>query len=384
MRIALLSGTRTIDDGAIRGTLAYITSLAAALRDLGHEVHIFKATDSARTSSYQRVNGVDHHIIAADCRSWSSGTLTQAMIYYIGATESVAGRFDVVHAHHRALLPALDAIKPRNNASTCLTLHSDAGLSPLNGHSVDNGWNHVKTLDGVMATSKLLCDKLVDRLDIPRTIVEVAYPGVDQKKHSRWVDQRKIKEQLWIALDEPMILFVGELVRHLGPDLLLEASFEAMQRFPGLKLVFAGDGPLSPYLHERAKVLGIYPSARFLGLTSEDRIIELYNACDVVCIPARAGNVSQTVLEAWCAGKPTIVTQQVLPEFFEPFADGFVSSPDVLSLAEQLQHCVTNRDHSREIGKHVWQKVDLELSWTAIARKSERIYQNTINGRRAP
>lgn len=374
MRVALITGARTVGDWAMRGTAAYVSSLATSLKELGHEVHVFRA-ESARRSEYRRVGDIHYHIVNSHNRTMSSATLLEAIVYYLNETQRVAGPFDVVHAHHRALLPVLDEIKAYERAKVFLTLHSDSGLSSRNGKAKAADWGLVTTLDGITASSRALRDRVSDWLALNREWIEITYPGVDQKRFSRWVDQRKVKQQIGFNGDDPLILFVGELMRPLGPDLLLEAAFEVIHECPSAKLVYVGDGPMVPYLCERAKVLGIFPSVRFLGFAGEEQLIDVYNASDIVCVPARRGHVDQTVLEAWCAGKPTIISKAVIPEFFEPHVNGLAPTLDPVAVARDILFCLRDKGAASNIGKQGWYTVNSQLSWAAIARKCEEIYR---------
>ncbi len=382
MRVALISGARTVDDGAVKGTAAYVSSLAVALKELGHEIHVFRS-EAARHSEYRRVNDIHYHMVSNDSRIMSSHSLCEAMLYYLTETQGVAGPFDVVHAHHRALLPVLDEMKANGHAKVYLSLHSDSGLAGRNGTIKDASWGLVATLNGIAASSRSLRDRISDRLALNPRWIQVMYPGIDQKKYSRWVDTRKVKQQAGFYADDRLILFVGELTRSLGPDLLLEATFEIVHEFPTVKLVLLGDGPMAPYLRERAKVLGIFHSVRFLGFPKEDQIIDLYNACDVVCVPARSGHADQTVLEAWSAGKPTIVSQSTAPEFLEPYTNGLTPKPEVAAIMQDILACLRDNRFATELGNQGWHTVNRELSWAAIARRYEGIYKQNGNGREA-
>lgn len=364
----------------MQGTTSFVTALAGELNKRNHEVHIFRV-EGIRRSEYRRVEGVHHHVISTDGRMGAPSALVEAMIYYLVETQGVAGRFDVLHAHHRALLPVLDQMRAYGGTRLYLTLHSGAGLASRSEVAKDINWATVGTLNGITASSMDLRDRIRDRLMLSSQWIEVTYPGVDHVKFARWVDRQKAKNQVGLNADDPLILFVGELVQSLGPDLLLEATFEVLQEFPAAKLVYVGDGPMTPYLMERAKVLGIFQNTRFLRFAQEEQIIDLYNACDVVCIPARHGRVDQAVLEAWSAGKATIVSQSAVPEFFEPHVNGLATKGEIAEIAKDILLCLRQKEFAGELGKHAWNRVSSELSWAAIARKCEELYEQKGNGR---
>ena len=374
MRVAMISAAPIAGDGPGWGAGLQVAELSAALAGRGHELHLFGPA-ATRRSYYQQLGGLHYHVIGRDNRrtSWWND-LVQASLYYLRATERVAGPFDVVHGHHRALLPVLGAIKGSGHARTFLTLHSDVGICTATNGRRDESWHPLDAVTQVTTSSRAIKEKLVGRLALAEERVHVVYPGVTLSKYSRWVDQGRVKERYGFGPLDPTILFVGEMSRATGPDILLEAAFEAMHHSPHAKLVFVGDGPMLPYLKDRAATLGVAPALRFLGFVDEERLIDLYNACDLVCLPFRAGRAEQTVLEAWCAGKTAVVSRAAAPEFLDPTADGIVTRSEVAAVAEAISSSLSDEHARQEMGRRVWHRASNEFSWEAIASRISQMY----------
>jgi len=132
----------------------------------------------------------------------------------------------------------------------------------------------------------------------------VIYNGVQVHKFDGWIDPGPIKQRYGIGPLDPTVLFSGRLSTQKGPDLLLEAVPGLLHYYPGAKFVFAGDGHLRWGLQQRANQVGVSHATRFVGHTSGHALVDLYKACDVVCMPSRNEPFGITALEGWAAGKP--------------------------------------------------------------------------------
>ena len=113
-----------------------------------------------------------------------------------------------------------------------------------------------------------------------------------------------------------MVLFSGRLCVQKGPDLLLEAVPGLLRHYANAKFVFAGDGHLRGELERRSHQLGVSHATRFLGHQNSSNLVDLYKACDAVCLPSRNEPFGISALEGWAAGKPVVASQNGGPGEF--------------------------------------------------------------------
>jgi glycosyltransferase involved in cell wall biosynthesis len=83
---------------------------------------------------------------------------------------------------------------------------------------------------------------------------------------------------------EPKLLFVGQLIRGKGVDLLLDALALVQGPFCA---VITGDGNARAQLEEQAVRLGISEKVKFLGWVDHDTIGTLYDESRAVVVPSR-------------------------------------------------------------------------------------------------
>lgn len=368
MRIAILCADGLTGAEAVNGQSDYIQGLSTALAKKNNEVHVF-APSRHQASGYASKQGVHYHTIGMGWqRAPSLKELRGAILYYLKATEGVAGPFDVVHAFHPALLGALNDIKNYSRAKVFLTLPSRESLNgALASMPMEMEWRTEELLDAVFVSSASLRESAYWDLAIPDSKVCLEYPGIDSARYSRWVDQGKAKVKHKLNPLAPVIFYPGEMCPDLGPDLLLEAVFAVRGHRPNVGLVFGGDGPLLPYLRSRTRVLGMDDVVRFPGFMDEEALIELYNACDLICLPSRDGQLNVTVLRAWSAGKPVVISSSAAPEFFVNEEDGLVAQTDYLSLAQAIEAILSDPDLCGQISRRVWARANQDFSWDSVA-----------------
>jgi glycosyltransferase involved in cell wall biosynthesis len=111
----------------------------------------------------------------------------------------------------------------------------------------------------------------------------------------------------------PVALFCAKLQPWKRPLDALE-SFAAAA-VDGSYLVFAGDGPLSSELLNRARTLGIASRIRFLGFVNQSRMPEVYAASNVLLLPSEYEPFGLVVNEAMLCGCTVIVSDRVGARF---------------------------------------------------------------------
>ncbi|KAF6000687.1 hypothetical protein F1559_001296 [Cyanidiococcus yangmingshanensis] len=110
-------------------------------------------------------------------------------------------------------------------------------------------------------------------------------------------------------------------------------------------------------------------------------LVELFKACDVVCVPSRNEPFGIVVLEAWASGKPVVVTKNGGPrEFVSHDVEGYQidASPD--SIAWGICKCFENFEHSRFMGEQGRKKAHQQFSWDHIAELTNNVYDELLLG----
>jgi teichuronic acid biosynthesis glycosyltransferase TuaC len=227
------------------------------------------------------------------------------------------------------------------------TLHLNAGPRPAILKACDQA-------QGVICVCRLLADRLANA-GVPEAKLQVVPNGADtslfryRSRDEAWAElgkpetrnlkpeseNRELNDSRLTSHDSRCILFVGNLVKVKGPDILLKAfsqivagrspvSFSAStDQEPGTKnqepgtrnqeprtrpplLILIGSGPLRRQLERQARDLGIAGSVHFLGSRSHEEVAWWMNAADVLCLPSRNEGMPNVVIEALVSGLPVV------------------------------------------------------------------------------
>jgi len=233
--------------------------------------------------------------------------------------------------------------------------------------------------DRIIAVSEFLHGEIVHNYSVPASKAWTIYNGISCQNYDGMIDAGEVKGKYGIGPMEPVVLFVGRMSGGLkGADLLTEAVPDILAAHGDAKMVFVGDGDAKMHCDHRANEMGVSGSCRFLGSKSGQELIDLYKACDVVCIPSRNEPFGLTVLEAWAAGKPVVVSDQVGCPVTHG-VEGYVVSCTKEGVAWGVKEIFKNFDNAKEMGKKGRTKAAFSFSWDTIAEQTEKCYRDTIS-----
>lgn len=374
MRVAMLcaSQPRVDDEGWSRESP--VVPLSQALHQAGHQVHLF-VPSSASQSSYHLIEGLHYHNIVTNGDRPFSLELAEAMLYYVGATQDVAGPFDVIHAHDPLLLTALADGYARLRANTVLTLWTEEQVRACGETTRGLPWRIEEVVGAAVCPSGLVRHVATTVLNLPPERIALQYPGIALSRRERWVDQGNLKKDLGFGPFDPLLLCVGEFDRQGSTWVTLEAIFAIRESRPSFRVAFVGDGPLFPYLRDRCRVLGLDGCTRFLRYLPDEQMVALYNGCDMVHLASGKPSDVRAIVEAWCAGKPTLISDAAVPEFYEPGVHGLIVPSRVEALVHSINRLLDDRQEAQTMGRAGWRKAKDEFSWDSIASRMAELYK---------
>ncbi len=384
MRVAMFSW-ETLHSQAVGGIAAHVTELAAALQRRGHEVHVFTRPGFG-LGGVSQIDGVWYHYCPHNLnRSFVDEVqeMCRSFVWHFLQTEDYIGHFDVVHGHDWLAANAMAWIKQgRREHHAILTMHSTeygrCGNNFWSGPSArirDHERNGTYCADHVIAVSGALKRELMWMYNLPEWKCWVIYNGVAAHHFDGWLDPGNVKARYGIGPMDPTVLYSGRLCVQKGPDLLLEAVPGLLRHYPNARFVFVGDGHLRSGLEQRARHLGVTYATRFLGYRNGKELINLYKACDAVCLPSRNEPFGITVLEGWAAAKPVVASQSGGPnEFVWHNVTGLKIYPSPDSVGWGVGTLFTNFEWARWMGANGRHAAETEFTWDRIAEKTEQCY----------
>jgi len=386
MRIALFAW-ESMHSISVGGVAVHVTELACALERKGHEVHVFTRVGDHNQPWYECIHGVHYH----RCPFQSShdfveevNNMCRSFVHTFFDVENMVGRFDIIHAHDWLASNAMVWIKEGRGHKSVMTIHSTeygrCGNNFFGGTSArvrDHERHGTYCADRIISVSKALKGEIMWMYNVPDWKAHVVYNGINYRNYDGWIDPAAVRRLYGIGPLDPMVLFVGRLVYQKGPDLLLDAVPYILKYYSNAKFVFAGDGEMRWGVEEQARSMGISHATRFLGYTNGWKLVDLYKASDVVCVPSRNEPFGIIILEAWSAGKPVVASLNGGPaEIVWHDVNGLKIYPQPESIAWGIGTAFEDFEHARWMGKNGRITVESAFSWDAIADQVLAVYHS--------
>lgn len=184
------------------------------------------------------------------------------------------------------------------------------------------------------------------------------------------------------------ILFAGRLVERKGVPYLIRAMTEVVKAIDA-ELLIVGEGPERPRLEAEINSLGLKDHVQLCGFVSNERLMELYQSCDVFVLPSIEDRHSDTeglgvvLVEALCYKKPVIASR--VGGIVDVVEDGvtglLVEQKSEDALATAILRVLKNPDLAQRLAEHGYCYAKEKLDWESITRRMSVVYQAAMNNK---
>jgi glycosyltransferase involved in cell wall biosynthesis len=241
----------------------------------------------------------------------------------------------------------------------------------------------VKKADKIISVSNSTKKDLTEMFKVPEEKIKVIWSGLDKRFFEEPpLDAGKILAKY--EINKKYILFLGTLEPLKNITRLLEAfaifKENCKKQFKKFdyQLVLAGKrGWLSQQFPQMAKDHGIAKDIVFTGYIIGDELVPLFKNAEFFVLPSLYEGFGTTVLEAFAAGTPAIVSRvSSLPEIADDAAY-YINPMDKNEIAEAFGKFATDenlRDEYRKKGMEQVKKFD----WEKTARETLDVYKSFI------
>ena len=379
MRIAQVSPWFSPHFGGVE---SHVRSLSRELARRGHEVTVVTSQHDRTLSAEETVDGF--RVIRVRPRFIFMQTpITPRMRGSLRALSA-----DVVHAHSPPPLAShyAGAVASERGIPYVVTYHCDVELPSAFGSVVESiyrrslGADTLRNANQVIVTTRTYA---ATSRAIWRYNPSVIPNAVDHRRFRPDVDGSAVRSKLRIPPEVPIVLLVGRIVPHKG----VEHFVEAARYVPDAWFLVAGGGSSLDAMKRLALSMGVADRVRFLGRISDDRLPEVYAACDVFVLPSvsRLEAFGIVALEAMSTGKPVIVADiPGVREIIEDGRDGLLADPvNPRDLAEKIRRLLADPEARRTMGARGREKVLESFSIERVTDRIEAVYRAILDGSEA-
>jgi glycosyltransferase involved in cell wall biosynthesis len=216
--------------------------------------------------------------------------------------------------------------------------------------------------------------------------MQLLYNPIDMERFSPAEEARlRVRSDLGLSLETPVVGYVGRLVRDKGVYELLTASEQFLSAAPEARVLWVGEGAEMAEL--RAGVERSAHRGRHLFHPFTQDLKGIYNAIDVLVVPSMYPDPCPRVpVEAQACGTAVVCHNAGgLPETFQPDVSGtLVKAGDVAQLADAILTLVRDPVRRQAMGRAGRQFVCANFSFENIARNFEAVLADREYSHRIP
>lgn len=206
-------------------------------------------------------------------------------------------------------------------------------------------------------------------------------PGVDVETFQPGIGGARLREQLGIEADTPVVSCIARLTARKGQDTLIEAWPRVLQRVPEAVLLLVGGGADQGRLERLAAEHGVGHQVVFAGAVPWRDVAPYFDVGDVFAMPCRTrlGGLEPEALgivflEAQACGRPVVVGDSGgAPDAVRHGETGYVVDPyNSAAVAAKLVELLENPEHAQAMGAAGRAWVSADWTWDAsVARLRE-------------
>src|SRR5258706_6895937 len=230
-------------------------------------------------------------------------------------------------------------------------------------------------LDALTTNSRSAARQMNELTPVP---VRFISNGVDIPLPVDSSSRLRLKSELGFRESEILVGNIARLDSNKNHAMLLRTFAALTNKWPQLRLVIIGDGPLKTQLSSMAHELGI---ASKVILTGGRPLAARYlSAMDVFCMTSYTGGMPNPGMEAMAAGPPGVSTRSGdCIDLIEPDVSGYlVSVDDDVSLATHLDLLLSNSELRSRMGRAGREKMRNDYSVEKLARRTTRVYDDLV------
>lgn len=188
-----------------------------------------------------------------------------------------------------------------------------------------------------IAVSRAVQNKLVEKFILPASKIVIVPNGFELRLPLDPIAARRfMRQQFGLAEGDMVVVMVARFVEQKGHHILVEAMPTIAARFPTVRFLLLGEGPLLEVVRKQAQAAGI--AERVLLPGAVDDVPKILAGCDLFVLSSFWEGLPVALLEAMGAGLPAVATAVGgVPEVIQPGKTGLLVSPgDSKQLADAV------------------------------------------------
>lgn len=202
--------------------------------------------------------------------------------------------------------------------------------------------------------------------------VHVLPHGVDCRLFNPERRSSSLREQWQVTDSQPVMLYVGRIAVEKNIPQVIETYQQCREKYPQLKLVMVGDGPMRLELEEK------YKEIIFCGVQTGEALARHYASADLFIFASQTETFGLVTLEAMASGLPVVAYDMAAAgQFIRDGIDGELAEPNTSSDFSAAAFRLLTADLCKR-GREARKNAEA-ASWDSVARIFEQHIAAALN-----
>jgi glycosyltransferase involved in cell wall biosynthesis len=285
-------------------------------------------------------------------------------------------RPDIVHLHSRRGADTLGGLAARLARPVPRVV-----LSRRVDNPEPRRWVGIKyrLYDKVITISEGIRQVLLEEGLAPEKVVCVP-SAVDDHAFEAGCDREWYHKEFEIEPGSCVIGVIAQLIERKGHRYLIEALPHVIERYPDVRVLIFGKGPLEAAIRRQIAAAGLEGRVRLVGFRTD--LARVLPCLRMVVHPALMEGLGIALLEAAAAGLPIIASRAGgMPEIVRDGENGLLIPPgDVPALAKALEALLGAPQRAQRMGKRGREIVAERFSVDAMVEGNLAVYRSLLDG----
>lgn len=212
--------------------------------------------------------------------------------------------------------------------------------------------------------------------------VEVVYKGIDPAPYlDRPEAGAALRRELGIEPSAPVVGFVGQIIERKGIPDIVACMPAVVERIPGARFLFVGEGRLLEFLKTRTRELGMERNVIAAGFRAD--IPAVMKAVDVLLLPSIVEGFGYVLVEAMAAGKPVVATRvSSIPEIVRHDETGLlVDAGSPQQMASALVSLLEDPERRFAMGRRGRERVLANFTLERMLDRIEAVFTAAVKSK---
>lgn len=238
-------------------------------------------------------------------------------------------------------------------------------------------WMGYRGLD-TLITNSTDTARQVENLDLTSARIRMVPNGVSIPEPVSESERYRLRAQLGHSSADLLIGSIGRMDDNKNFSMLLRVFAQLTKKWPGLRLVLIGDGPMKPELTVMAKSLGIASKVNLPG--SIPLAATYLPAMDICCLTSYTEGMPNFVMEAAAAGLPVVATRcGDSVHLIEEGVSGYLVLPDDdRTTSAHLDLLLRSPELRFRFGQAAREKMSHEFSVNTMVTRMTQVYEEAL------